>query len=232
MVVPSCDNASAPPEENVGTWISADADLPLSQQIDAAVAEFRRREERYAACVLASGFEYQLRTVEVTVTSPTGDVLGRLDSMRRYGYGITSGEGSQGIVAEVRGGGVTLEQQEAFGEATAGGLCVDEANGFDVQAEIQVLNDEFAGVPEDVGTDARVLAAIADWSTCMKAAGYQFGQPADAFEYVESQYQQASSTVAKQEVAALELRIAGLDADCLESTVLPVIETIREGFDE
>lgn len=158
----------------------------------------RQQEESVASCMTKKGFTYKV--VGVGNLSALADAAGDPEKFAdKYGYGISTlidpsaagkppkQNANELAVAKMSAGEKKAYNKALLGSETAepsllgGGGCVGESTKklFASFAKLQALGPQFQEIEKRVDNDAKVLAGMKKWSSCMKDAGYTFRTDAD-----------------------------------------------------
>lgn len=202
----------------------------LRSAINEAIAEFDEDESVLLACLTDAGFDYEPRTVTVALADPNLGLVSSLDRLRRWGYGISVGEGTNGITVSQIGGNVPDDQRDAFLLAIGeGGACFEYASVTDIATEVEALQNEFGDLPDDFASNPVVVEALRNWTECMSSRGYTYDSPLAVFEDLDQRFGAAQSSDDRRAFEELELRIASADADCQEVHVFPALRSLTGG---
>lgn len=226
------------------------------EQVEAAVRD----------CMTTAGFEYvpvDFATVKAAMDSDkTAPGVSEEDFVAQFGYGITTsfddpvveaGKGEQNVAIFAA---LPAPDQAAYSRALWGdrpdvtlaralededfagtGGCTRSA------AEQSFSSEELTGTyinPGDVllEQDPRVVAALEEWATCVRDAGYEYGHPDEVEEDLSQQLDEvlagadpASLTgpaqAALTELQGYERAVAGVATGCEEEHVQPVVEQVE-----
>jgi hypothetical protein len=153
----------------------------------------RQQQEVVASCMKTKGFEYK-----VVGLGEIADALGEIGDpekfAEKYGYGVSTlinpdkagkpptPDANEAIIAKMSAG-----QKKAYYKALSGtdqaptqqlvaGGCVGESTKklFSSLTSLQALGPKFEDLQKRVNNNAKVLAAMKNWSGCMKEAGFTF----------------------------------------------------------
>lgn len=153
----------------------------------------RQQEESIASCMTKKGFTYKV--VGVGDFAALADAAGDPEKFaEKYGYGIstlidpsTAGKPPKQNANELALAKMSAGEKKAYNKALLGaenaqpnplgaGGCVGESTKklFASFAKLQAIGPQFEEIQKRVENDAKVLAGMKKWSSCMKDAGYTF----------------------------------------------------------
>jgi hypothetical protein len=246
--------------ESLEEEIGLDEEGVLQRQIDA--------ENIIRDCMKAQGFNY----VPVDPTQRRATLAGSVglsaeEFERRFGYGITTlYEQNRRLQTEqAAAAGVSEADRPAYDRALYGertdatifealdagdfdrlGGCSREAvaqvfGGADVVQRLQIELDE---LDQRVAADPRMASAFADWSACMRAAGYDLARPDEVDTTLAARLEaivgppQRSAAVADYDRAALaalqreEVALVAADISCEEEHLAEVEDEVQAEAEE
>ena len=246
--------------ESVDEEIGLDEDGVLQRQAQA--------EDLVRDCMKAQGYNY----VPVDPTQRRADLLGSAgvsseDFERRFGYGITTlFEQNRRLRAEqAAAAGVSDADRAAFDRALYGeradaslfealdaadftrlGGCSREAvvqvfGGPEVVQRLQAALDQ---LDQRIASDPRMVPAVAAWSACMRAAGYELARPQDVDSTLAAKLEaivgppEQSGAVVDYDRAALaalqreEVAMVAADISCEEEHLAPVEDEVQAEAEE
>jgi len=247
-------------EESVDEQLGLDEEGVLQRQIQA--------ENVVRDCMKAQGFDYQ----PLDPTQRRADLLGSAglspeDVERQFGYGITTlYEQNKRVQAEqAAAAGISEADRPAYERALYGertdatlfealdagdfsrlGGCSREAaaqvfGGAEVIQSLQVALDE---LDQRVASDPRMVTAVAAWSGCMRAAGFDLARPEDVDTTLASRLAaivgppQRSAAVVDYDKAALaalqrdEVAVVTADISCEQKHLSEVEDTVQAEAEE
>ncbi len=231
MPIPNSSSADGTSEEPVTTGEPASRGLTsvsnlLAFSDDDDIAIRRAVEELTRRCMSEKGFEYPVQTVEVR---PLGNSTS-IEDARQYGYHLPGEQlgqddnalalrtmlESQDFAAALNGDATPSQAPPANSRpatsAVNGGcrtVAVNELGlaGPDGLAALDLtLAQEQNAVATEVDASPESHALKSAWSLCMRAAGYDYAVPADAFQQF----------IVEDEVSDLEKQVAVADKTCVE----------------
>lgn len=227
--------------ESGGDVTSSD-DLSLAPIVEVAdvrdaveieLEAFRESEDLYAKCLREEGFDYAERVVDVNY--PDGIIFpGFEESIRNFGYGIVEGEGNLGLKVEVNGGDVPLSQRPGFESFTSVlNRCSEHDRPLDVDGIVASLTEPRGIDWETLTGEEEYIEAVERWSRCMHGSGYEFRDPFEAFDAIDSEYSNldpASEDYSDEraDLFAYELEVANADMDCYQEHVVEVVERLSK----
>jgi hypothetical protein len=194
-----------------------------------SLASIHDEEQNFIAeCMGERGFAY--KPVPFGVVDQAPDFTGSIASLRSYreayGYGVNTQPSS--VLSDPNAPlleALSEPEQQAFYAQLVGGT---EANGPDTDSctsraqasarsgvpyfdpAYEAVFDSYLGRLE---SDPRFVAGVEQWSSCMKAGGYEVAHPDDMTTYALARFQNAPE---------LELQAARTDQDCYEETLAAV----------
>jgi hypothetical protein len=218
-------------------------------------------------CMKTNGFEY----VPVDPVAQQADLVGQTglsdeDFESEFGYGLTTlyeqrkalGQGPNGAIRAT----LSPADQVAYDRALYGddvtatfavavdtgdysrlGGCVKEATievfgGADV---IESLQDKLTELEDRIVTDPRMAEAIAEWSSCMREAGYDLPEPEQVDVVLLAKLEAIVGTPGdenpdydKEALAELqreEVAMVTADIDCEEEHIIPVEDKVRVEYE-
>lgn len=246
--------------ESIDETIGLDEEGVLQRQVQA--------ENVVRDCMKARGFNY----VPVDPTQRRAQLLGSAglspeDFERQFGYGITTlVEQNRRLLAEqAAAAGVAEADRPAFDRALYGertdatlfealdagdfarlGGCSREAAAqvFGGEEVIQSLQTELEELEQRVATDPRMVAAVKEWSACMRAAGHDLARPDEVDSTLSAKLEaivgppERSAAVAAYDQAALaalqreEIALVAADLACEEEHLSEVEDKVQVEAEE
>lgn len=220
-------------------------------------ARIEDAEALIATCMTSSGFEYV--PVDAVTIRDAMSADGSLpnvsdeDFIAQYGFGITTifddpvlqqGRGEQNTAIRDR---LSPADQVAYDRALVGegGVSLaralededfSETGGCTVEAAEQLFaTEELSGTyvnPGDVliEQDPRMVAAIADWSTCVSDAGYDYQHPDDITDDLAERLGAiltGADADALVELQGEERAVATVSETCEDEHIVPAEEVIE-----
>lgn len=202
-------------------------------------------EVRTATCMESQGWTYLVPPVPVSSAPASFDMLKSYRA--QFGYGIASGEpeldgfgndelnaASQANLAIQRSlsdsarlrylAALVGDEVEGQPVPTEGPVSCRAAATAAATAQVPFYESEFASAPQQfldaLAADARFVAAVAAWATCMKVDGYQVVGLDDPSGSLHEQYMSVDNEEERAQFAVRELSMARADVKCYEDHVL------------
>lgn len=208
----------------------------------------RQRQEHQVLCMRREGFEYvAIDTHQPGFTAVPEDMPATEEEFReRFGYGITFNarlslapiettilDPNDEIVSAMSGNEKARYESALFDCKQESADAIPDPFSVGYMSSALWLSEQLEALKEAVWADARMVKAVATWSRCMAAAGFEFATPDDAQEELWERAQQILEgagpglapevEAALSELQSLELLVASQDTAC--STDL---EEVRE----
>ncbi len=244
---------------------SVDEELGLESE-DILVRQ-ARAENVIRDCMKEAGFDY----VPVDPVAEQTDLVGQSglseeDFVAQYGYGITTlyeerKQLASGPNKDIRDS-LSASDQVAYDQTLYGndvsatfavavdtgdfsglGGCVKEATDevFGGAEVVQSLQDKLAELDARIAADPRMAEAIAEWSACMKEAGFELAEPqqvdavllADLEEIVGSPGNENPDydTAALAALQAEEVAMVTADVECEEEHITEVEDEVQVEYE-
>lgn len=213
-------------------WELAAEQDEVDVEINRLLQEFRDSEIAFADCVSAEGYDYAPRSVVAEFGTEDNELLTQAQRLQRFGYGIVQGEASSGFSVTIDGGTVADDQVQNFDEYVLNdGPCMSSRFNRDIQFEIGELQGAAPNIPERVLADSEFVDAQGAWFTCMSERGFNYRDPSQAFDDIESSLinldPESDNYLAElAELAELEVEIATADLECFILEVDPVLRRL------